>query len=288
MMSRRAVVLVLAAVIAVAVAIPALAASGTTAKPASVKGLSVRALGKAKAALRTARTAKRSAHKASVEVTDAEDAAQAAKAAAAAAGASATSAQAAANAAKTDASQAFEKAASAREVAGGAEFNSKETKAELAATRPKIGFAEGSASTESESFVELPGGPAVTISVPTSNLVQVWGSALIDVEGSDEGAVSLYEDGHPAKGQANCLGVKDVLFSGAPLTPGEPDLFGTPAAFNPISGGCGTFGAPGPVLFRSTTGEHTFEFRYAACACASPPAEKVTFAERRLVVQPLP
>jgi hypothetical protein len=287
-MSRRAVVLVLATVIAVAVAIPALAASGTTAKPASVKGLSVRALGKAKAALRTARTAKRSVGKANAAATDAEDAAQAAKVAATAAGASATSAQAAASTAKTDASQAFEKAASAREVAGGAELNSKETKAELAATRPKIGFAEGKASTESESFVPL-GGPTVTVDVPTSNLVQVWGSALIDAEGFDEGAVSLYEDGHPAEGQADCQGgVKDVLFSGAPLSPGEPVQFSTPAAFNPISGGCGTLGAPGPVLFRSTTGEHSFEFRYAACACGSPPAEKITFSQRRLVIAPLP
>lgn len=132
--------------------------------------------------------------------------------------------------------------------------------------------------------MKLDGGPSVTVDVPTSNLVQVWGSALIEGAGTDEGAVSLYEDGHPVEGQADCGVAQDVLFSAA--SPGEPSLVGTPAV--PDFVGCATLGAPGPVLFRSTTGEHSFELRYAACACSSPPAEKVTFSQRRLIVAPLP
>jgi hypothetical protein len=270
-MSRKAVVLVLAAVIAVAVAIPALADSGTTAKTASVRGLSTRALAKAKAALRTARGAKRNVHKAAVSATAAQGAAAAAQASAASASASAANA--------------LKQATLADEKAGGAELNSKEAKAEVASIRPHIGFAEGKVSTESESFVKLGGGPAVTLTVPTSGLVQVWGQAVVEGEGTDEAAVSLYEDGHQAEGQADCGGgVKGVLFSAE--SPGVPSLVGTPAM--PGFAGCATLGAPGPVLFRTTAGEHTFEFRYAACLCGPPPAEKVSFSERRLVVAPLP
>jgi hypothetical protein len=174
----------------------------------------------------------------------------------------------------------------ADEKAGGAQLKAEETRAEVASIRPRIGFAEGSVETESESFVKLAGGPAVTVDVPTSDLVQVWAGALVDGGGGADGAVSLFEDGHPAEGQANCNETKDVLFSGASAG-GEPGLFGTPAVPN-LAGTCGTLGAPGPVLFRSSTGEHSFELRYAACACGTPPAEKVSFSERRLVVAPLP
>jgi hypothetical protein len=260
-MSRRATVMLLAAVIAAAIAIPALADSGPTAKTASIHGLSKRALAKAKVSLRLSRAAKRLSHKAA---------------------SSANSAQVAASAAQSSAASSLKAAASASEKAGGAELNSKEAKAEVASIRPHTGFAEGKVSTESESFVKLVGGPSVTVAVPTSNLVQVWGQALVD----GEGAVSLYEDGHQVEGQAGeeC-GIEGVLFANA-VPAGEPKLVGTPAVLNGF-GGCGAFGAPAPVLFQATTGEHTFEFRYAACTCA-PPAEKVTFSERRLVVAPLP
>ena len=267
-MSRRAVVLVLAAVIAMAVAIPALADSGTTAKTASVKGLSVRALGKAKAALRTARSAKRSVHKAATAATAAQGAAAAA--------------QASATSSSTSAAAALKQATLADEKAGGAQLKAEEAKAAVAGTRSSIGFAEGSVSTESLTFQKL-GGPSATLTVPASGLVQVWGQALIE----GPGAVSLYEDDHPVEGQAiECNGAKGVLFS-LEAPPGEPILAGTPAAFS-ITGDCATLGAPGPVLFRSTTGEHTFELRYAACSCTGGPPEEATFSERRLVVAPLP
>jgi hypothetical protein len=266
-MSRRAVVIMLTAVIAVAIAIPALANTGTTAKSASVKGLSVRALGKAKAALRTARSAKRDIHKAVTAATASQS--------------SATTAQAAATTAKAEAAKGFEKAASAREVAGGAELKAKETNEAFALTRPQIGFAEGEVTSESLSFQKLSGGPSVTVTVPQTGLVQVWAQALIE----GEGAVSLYEGNQQVEGQAtDCNGAKGVLF--AVESPGEPTLAATPAAFD-IAGACATLGAPGPVLFRTTGGAHTFELRYAACSC-EPGPDKASFSQRRLVVQALP
>jgi hypothetical protein len=277
-MSRRGVVLILALVIAAAVAIPALADPGPSAQSASVKGLSKRALAKAKDSLRQARGARRAANRAANAAEGAEDLARAAQGTASAAQSAATAAQGAATGAQKAATSASEKA-------GGAELNAKEAKAEVASTRPKIGFAEGSVATKSESFVKLSGGPSVAVTVPPTGLVQIWAQATVD--GEDEGAVSLYEDGQPVAGQAECGDTKGVLFAASPITPGEPLLVGTPAS-QPGIIGCATLGAPGPVLFRSTTGEHTFELRYAACSCTGGPAEEMTFSERRLVVQPLP
>lgn len=275
-MSRRAVVLILAGVIAAAVAIPALADPGPTAQSASVKGLSKRALAKAKDSLRTARKAKRVARRAARVADGAETAASVAQG-------TASAAQSAAAAAQGSAAGALKAATSASEKAGGAELNAKETRAEVASMRPKIGFAEGAVATDSESFVKLDGGPSVTVTVPPTGLVQVWAQAAIS--GEDEGVVSLYEDGQPVAGQAECS-VEDTLFSSTPPV-GEAQLVGTPAVPN-LGGGCGAFGAPAPVLFRSTTGEHSFELRYAACSCSGVTPEKMTFSERRLVVQPLP
>jgi hypothetical protein len=280
-MSRRAVVLILAAVIAAAVAIPALADPAPTAMSASVKGLSKRALAKAKDSLRLARGAKRAANRAANAAGDAEATARAAQGAA-------STAQSAAAAAQGAATNALKAATSASEKAGGAELNSKETRAEVASTRPRIGFAEGSVETDSEDFVKLSGGPSVTVTVPPTGLVQVWGQALVDSAAGDaDAAVSLFEDGKQVEGQAGEIcGTAGVLFSGASIS-GEPELVGTPATLNPLTGACGTLGAPGPVLFRSTSGEHSFELRYASCTCAGS-AEEVSFSERRLVVEPLP
>jgi len=278
-MSRRAVVLILAGVIAAAVAIPALAA-GPTAQSASVKGLSKRALAKAKDSLRQARAAKRAANRAANDAADAEAIARSAQG-------SASAAQGAASAAQGAAANAQKAATAASEKAGGAELNSKETRAEVASMRPKIGLAEGPVETESESFVKLAGGPSVTVSVPPTGLVQVWAQATVDGTGEADGVVSLYEDGKPVEDQAGEIcGIEGVLFSGGSLL-GKPELVGTPAVLNPVTGACGTLGAPGPVLFRSSAGEHTFELRYAVCSCSGS-AEKMTFTDRRLYVQPLP
>jgi hypothetical protein len=260
-MSRRAFVTLLAVVIAVAVAIPAFADSGTTAKTTSVRGLSTRALGKAKSALRIGRAAKREVHKA--------------VAAAGTASGSASAAQASAAAAKTAAGEAAKATEGAQERAGGARLKAEEAQKEVASIRSKVGFAEGDVSTASKTFQSLAGGPAVTVDVLQAGLVQVWAQALID----GEGAVSLYEGAHQVEGQASeCNGVKGVLFQ---VEAAGPLLAGTPAAFD-SSGACATLGAPGPVLFRATAGEHTFELRYASAGGSA------TFSERRLVVAPLP
>jgi len=171
-MSRRAVVLILAGVIAAAVAIPALANPSTTAVSASVKSLSKRALAKAKDSLRLARSAKRSARQA-------QNLANGAEASASAAQGSASAAQTAATAAQGSAANALKAATSASEKAGGAELNAKEAKAEVASTRAKIGLAEDPATTESESFVKLGGGPSVTVNVPPTGLIQVWAQRRI-------------------------------------------------------------------------------------------------------------
>lgn len=270
-MSRRAVVLILAAVIAAAVAIPALADPGPTAMTASVKGLSKRALAKAKNSMRQVRVAKRVARRGVETAEDAETAASAA--------------QTSASTAQTAAAGALRAAASASEKAGGAELNSKEAKAEVASMRPKIGFAEGTKATTSETFVKLDEGPSVTLDVGTSGLIQVWAQAKV----ADGGVVSLYEDGQPVAGQADCFGGSEppdeengVLFASPGGSSGgeEALLIGTPASL-PF---CSTIGPPGPVLFQSTAGQHTFELRYAACGCSG----TATFSERRLVVAPLP
>jgi hypothetical protein len=264
-MSRKGVVLVLAAVIAVAVAIPALADSGTTAKTASVRGLSTRALAKAKAALRTARGAKRNVHKAAVSATAAQGAAAAAQISAASASASAANA--------------LKQATLADEKAGGAELKAKEASESVASTRPHIGFAEGTKSTTSETFVKLDEGPAVTVTVGSSGLVQVWAQATVE----EEGAVSLFEDNAQVAGQAECAGPGEGGLFASQFT-GSPITTGTPAAGQ----ACATLGAPAPVLFETTAGSHTFELRYAVCSCEPGGGATVTFSERRLIVAPLP
>jgi hypothetical protein len=252
-------VMVLAAVIAVAVAIPALAAGGG-AEAGSVRGLSLRALAKGKLALRTSRGAKRSAH---------------------AAAASAALAQTAAAGAKAAATEAFGKAATASEKAGGAELKANEAKEAFASTHVKIAVAEGTQTVIGEAFEKLPEGPAVNVTVPPgTGLVQVWAQATV----REEGDVSLYIDNQQAPGQAEC----------AAPSAGEGGLFENPTGPPAITLGtpaagpeCATSGAPAPVIFQTTAGPHTFELRYAACGCVGPPFES-TFSERRLIVQPLP
>ncbi|MBS1863990.1 MAG: hypothetical protein JSS68_20015 [Actinobacteria bacterium] len=253
-MSRRALVTVLAAAIALAVAIPALADSGTSARTASVHRLSKRALAKAKVALRLSRGAKRTAHRAASTATVAQSAAV--------------------GAVKT--------AVSAGEKAAVAARQAEEAKGVVASARPQAGFAAAEVATESESFVKLDGGPAVTLTVPQSGLIQVWAQATL----GGEGAVALFEDGKPMPGQGcePSPGPEAPLFAapGSSSGSGETFTIGTPADLS-----CGSFGPPGPVLFQTAPGRHEYELRYASCGC-EPPLAKATFSQRRLVVQPLP
>jgi hypothetical protein len=153
------------------------------------------------------------------------------------------------------------------------------TQAALDSTRIQSGFAAGGVSTESETPVQLPGGPTVTVAVPSSGLIEVWAQARID----EGGAVALYEDGQRMAGQNEtplCTEGETggILFAGIPIGPG-PTIVGTPSP----AGTCGTEGAPGSVLFQTSPGVHTYELRYLlGCSCEP----KATFSKRSLRVGP--
>ncbi|HEU5061570.1 MAG TPA: hypothetical protein VFT79_00275 [Solirubrobacterales bacterium] len=238
-MTRKLMVLGLAAVLVVAVAIPVVAQE--RAVTPKLQKISKRALKKSATALRTAREANRRAREAQ----------------ALAAGASAAAGEAKAGAAKAGAT--------------------------LESSRVQSGFAPDGVEVSSEAFVARPGGPTVTVAVPPSGLIEVWAQARV----FGEGAVSLFEDGKPLSGQTTfCSPDEDtgVLFA-VSAEAGEPITVATPAA-----GGiaiCGSLGAPGPVLFQTTPGTHTYELRYASCGCEDP-AEAAGFTERRLFVAPRP
>ncbi len=232
-MARRYIVLALAAVLALAVAVPVLAAPDRAVAP-KVVAVSKQAIKKSRSALRVARQAKRQARSA------AENAAAALAAAS----------------------------------------------AQPATPRVQIGLAAAPATTESESFVALAGGPSVEVNVPASGLIEVWAQVTMD----GAGTASLYQDGAEMPGQSEVCGAPEGgggLFSGeSTAAPGEPTTLGTPASL-PF---CGTEGAPGPVLFQTTPGTHRYELRYASCGCSEggPGASPVTFSARRIYVAPRP
>jgi hypothetical protein len=123
------------------------------------------------------------------------------------------------------------------------------------------------------------GGPEVTVKVPQSGLIEVWAQVTI----APEGAVSLYEDGQQMDGQSPndfCDAPPGALLAqslGESLTLATPT--GAPLLF------CGSEGAPAPVLFTTSPGNHTYELRYADCGCDADPAE---FSDRTLTVAPRP
>lgn len=231
-MTRKLMVLGLAAVLVIAVAIPVVAQDRVVTP--KLQKISKRALKKSATALRTSRAAKLQARRA-------EETAQAAAGAAAAAQAA---------------------------------------QADLAATRVRSAFAAGEATTSSEEFVALAGGPSVQVTVPPSGLIEVWAQATID----GDGAVSLFEDGKPLAGQTELCSPDEevgVLFS-------VPNAGGPIAVATPAEAGvglCGSIGPPGPVLFQTTPGAHTYELRYASCGCGDA-SEPVAFSDRRLFVGP--
>ena len=59
----------------------------------------------------------------------------------------------------------------------------------------------------------------------------------------------------------------------------------TPFSYAAPTFGCGSNGPPGPVLFETTPGEHTYSLRYADCGCDPADAE---FSDRTLTVAPRP
>jgi hypothetical protein len=142
-------------------------------------------------------------------------------------------------------------------------------------------FAEatGTESTASGTYVQLPGGPSVTVTVPASGVIDVAAQATLTDASSADGAVALFEDGAPMPGQADCTGVDPGLFV---IPEALGNTGGTPAG---LGLACVTLGAPGEVVFHTTPGQHTYELRYAACGCNTGTA---FFADRRLYVTPRP
>jgi hypothetical protein len=122
------------------------------------------------------------------------------------------------------------------------------------------------------------GGPSVTVNVPESGTVEVWAQVTMA-----DGLVSLFQDGQQVPRQDPndiCGPITGTLLS---VQGGPAVTLATPGGFNFI--GCGSLGAPSPVVFQTTPGEHTFSLRYADCGCDPEDAE---FSDRTLSVAPRP
>lgn len=229
-MNRRPTILVLAAIVAIAFAVPALAESERVAPQLDRQSLS-RALAKSQVALRTARMAKRQARQASRSAFDAQDAAAAAR---------------------IDATAARGEAANVQ--------------AQLASTRI-VSATEAGVVTSSAPIgsYEAKGGPSVQVVVPSSGLIEVWAQA--EIKDEEGGAVGLYEDGQKVPGISDpeFCGDDSALIEMQGGGPGEFEIFATP----PVPGflGCTSAGAPSSVMLSRPPGSHTYELRYSECSC---------------------
>jgi hypothetical protein len=170
------------------------------------------------------------------------------------------------------------------------------TRADTANTRldeARIVEASASArvtSTSMGDYEPLPGGPQVTVAVPSSGYIEVWAEATIGDENdpavAPDGAVGLYEDGQrvPLPGQESTCSqanFDDALFS-LQAPSGTEQHMATPPV--PVFGlGCGATGAPGPILLQRPPGQHTYELRYGQCGCAIDPT---AFSDRVLRIGP--
>ncbi len=232
-MNRKLLIPCLGALLAVAVAVPALGASSSV-TPTVSGDLAVRALAKARLALLTARSAKSQSRVAVRTAQAATNTANEAKSAAAT------------------------------------------TQAALDSTRIQSGFAAGTVSTESRSYVQLPGGPSVSVNVPPSGLIEVWAQVTFE----ENGGVGLFEDGQLVPGQTPHCGPgeegRGLLASFIP----EGITLATPGS--DLGAFCGTDSPPAGVLFQTTPGHHTYELRYASCGCTP----EAIFSKRRLFVAP--
>lgn len=159
------------------------------------------------------------------------------------------------------------------------------TQATLDSTRVKSALAAGAVATEEEkSYVQLPGGPSLSVTVPSSGLIEVWAQATF----AGPGAIALYEDGQRMQGQSEeCAPsmASSALLAADTGSP-EPLTIATPSAvFISFGPGfvCGVEGPPAGVLFQTTPGAHTYELRYQlGCGCEP----EVTFSNRLLRVAP--
>jgi hypothetical protein len=118
-----------------------------------------------------------------------------------------------------------------------------------------------------------PPGPSVTVTVPTSGLVELYARVHIKNDANGEGMVGLRIDGAPAEAcGANGLPI---------LTLASADLdFAT-------GGGCGTQGSGSSIMVTATPGTHTFDLVYGIGKTGAGPTT-VHFSDRRLYVAPRP
>lgn len=250
-MQTKGFVVAIALVLALAAATPVI---GATANRGAVAD---QALQIGKEAREMAKTAKRAANKARGTAKAALDVA---------------------NSALTAATTAANKADAATTTAAGAATKADAVAAELGASKTSSASANGIVTTANETDYQNLGGPSVTVTVPASGLIEVW--AQVEAE---EGAIALFEDGVQVPDldpNGACDGPGGALLS----VPGSPSaIVATPASGFVL---CGQPGPPGPVLIRSTAGEHTFSLRYADCGCD--PGIDGTFSDRFLAVAPRP
>jgi hypothetical protein len=192
-----------------------------------------------------------------------------------------------ARSAKSQSRRAVRTAEAAQIVATDATAKAAATQAALDSTHIQSSLASGAVSTEDESYVQLPGGPAVSLDVPSSGLIEVWAQVTF----AGEGAVALFEDGQRMKGQSE--GCAPEIASSALLASNVfsplPHALSTPSSVTLLEGGgfeffCGVEGPPAGVLFQTSPGRHTYELRYQFSGCGCEP--EVTFSERLLRVAP--
>jgi hypothetical protein len=160
------------------------------------------------------------------------------------------------------------------------------TQASLDSTRIVSGFASGAVTTESETYAQLSGGPSVSVTVPSSGLIEVWAQMTI----AGEGAVALFEDGQRMQGQSESCApefASSALLASSLEGP-SPIALSTPSSVTiafPEGFFCGVEGPPAGVLFQTSPGHHTYELRYqSGCGCGG--GEPPTFSKRLLRVGP--
>lgn len=148
----------------------------------------------------------------------------------------------------------------------------------------RYAVARDAVTTPSTTFVPL-GGPSVTVTVPASGTIMVAASSRS--HGGD-GSASLFENGVQLAGQNDfCNGPAGTLFDTLGQY-GPPIALGTPGSLNLGLEGCASSGPPGPVVFQTSPGVHTYELRYSVATCGCGGGEPATFSERKLWVTPLP
>ena len=248
------------------------------------------AMNKGRQATQIAQSAQRTAQRAATAAANAQDTANGVAADAAAALRAAQQAQDDADAALAAAEQAADDADAALTAAQQAADDAATAQAGADLANDRLDAAEavtatenGTVSTTSETEYVSLGGPEVTVTVPDSGLIEVW--ATVRFEDPADGAVQLFEDGQEIEipGQEGLCGTPDLesALLSAQFGSGVELTLSTPPALLAF-GGCGSVGgAPGPVLFERTPGEHTYELRYANCGCDPGAAP---FSNRSLIV----